>query len=154
MFICKSDYLNRLLSTIFYEVWVTIQVMVYQVTTRSHHSDITVIAKESEKSRCSQHETGRVSLWSMDREMHCLRVVQQAAKEDQIENPKHTFPISLTESPRGNGLSRCAHAIGEIYITCFKSCAAFSNLYFAGIMKKTIQLNNVLYGHFLVNLSY
>lgn len=83
----------------------------------------------------------------MDREIQFLGVVQQAAKEDQIEhskwlnNLKKPFFHQLDRQSRGNSLSGYAQAIDKI--NCLKSCA----------VKKTIQLN-VLYEHFLVNLSY
>lgn len=67
------------------------------------------------------------------------------------KQPKKTFFNQLDRQSRGNSLSGYAQAIDKI--NCLKSCAVLSNLYSAGIMKKTIQLN-VLYGHCLVNLSY
>lgn len=47
-------------SGIFYGVWITLGLMVYRVTMRSHHSNIIVIPKTPVKYKCSQHATGRI----------------------------------------------------------------------------------------------
>lgn len=66
-----NQTLNRLLSIIFRGVRVTLQVMVYQVTIYSHHSDITVIAKTSKKSRCSQ-DANRVCPFTVNGQRNAL----------------------------------------------------------------------------------